>query len=34
MTDHLDALLHRLFRNSIGELTSDGQVRFQPPGED
>ena len=29
MIDHLDALLHRLFRNSITELTADTQVRFQ-----
>lgn len=34
MIDHLDTLLHRLFRNSIGELTADAQVRFQPPDED
>jgi hypothetical protein len=34
MIDHLDALLHRLFRNSIAELTADTQVRFQPPDED
>ena len=34
MIDHLDTLLHRLFRNSIAELTSDAQVRFQPPDED
>ena len=34
MIDHLDALLHRLFRNSIAELTADAQVRFQPPDED
>ena len=34
MIDHLDTLLHRLFRNSIGELTADTQVRFQPPDED
>jgi len=32
--DHLDLVLHRLFRNSIAELTSDAQVRFQPPDED
>ena len=34
MIDHLDTLLHRLFRDSIAELTSDAQVRFQPPDED
>jgi hypothetical protein len=34
MIDHLDNLLHRLFRNSIAELTADAQVRFQPPDED
>ena len=34
MIDHLDTLLHRLFRNSIAELTADTQVRFQPPDED
>src|SRR6476620_8932007 len=34
MIDYLDTLLHRLFRNSIVELTSDAQVRFQPPDED
>lgn len=34
MIDHLDTLLHRLFLNSIAELTSDAQVRFQPPDED
>jgi hypothetical protein len=34
MIDYLDTLLHRLFRNSIAELTSDAQVRFQPPDED
>lgn len=34
MIDHLDILLHRLFRNSIAELTADTQVRFQPPDED
>jgi hypothetical protein len=34
MIDHLDILLHRLFRNSIAELTSDAQVRFQPPDEE
>lgn len=34
MIDHLDALLHRLFRTSIAELTADAQVRFQPPDED
>jgi len=34
MIDHLDALLHRLFRYSVGELTADAQIRFQPPDED
>lgn len=34
MIDHLDSLLHRLFRHSIGELTADAQIRFQPPDED
>jgi hypothetical protein len=34
MIDQLDTLLHRLFRNSIAELTADAQVRFQPPDED
>jgi hypothetical protein len=34
MIDHLDALLHRLFRNRIAELTADAQVRFQPPDQD
>ncbi len=34
MIDHLDALLHRLFRNAIAELSADAQVRFQPPDED
>lgn len=34
MIDHLDTLLHRLFRNAIAELTADTQVRFQPPDED
>lgn len=34
MIDYLDTLLHRLFRNSIAELTADAQVRFQPPDED
>jgi hypothetical protein len=34
MIDHLDTLLHRLLRTSIAELTSDAQVRFQPPDED
>lgn len=34
MIDQLDALLHRLFRNTIAELTADAQVRFQPPDED
>lgn len=34
MIDHLDTLLHRLFRNSIAELTADSQVRFQPPDDE
>jgi hypothetical protein len=34
MIDHLDNLLHRLFRHSIAEITSDMQVRFQPPDQD
>lgn len=34
MIDHLDNLLHRLFRNSIAELTADSQIRFQPPDQD
>jgi hypothetical protein len=34
MIDHLDQLLHRLFRYAIAEITADGQVRFQPPDED
>jgi hypothetical protein len=34
MIDHLDNMLHRLFRNTIAELTADAQVRFQPPDED
>jgi hypothetical protein len=34
MIDHLDALLHRLFRHSIPGITSDAQVRFQPPDQD
>jgi hypothetical protein len=34
MIDHLDNLLHRLFRFSIAELTADAQIRFQPPDED
>lgn len=34
MIDHLDNLLHRLFRHSIAELTSDTQIRFQPPDQD
>ncbi|MFL6623146.1 MAG: DUF4255 domain-containing protein [Sulfurifustis sp.] len=33
MIDHLDNLLHRLFRFSIPEITADTQVRFQPPDE-
>src|SRR5688572_27885219 len=31
MIDHLDTLLHRLFRHSIAELTANAQVRFDPP---
>lgn len=34
MIDHLDTLLHRLLRYSIGEITADAQIRFQPPDED
>lgn len=34
MIDHLDTLLHRLFRYSVAELTADAQIRFQPPDED
>jgi hypothetical protein len=34
MIDHLDNLLHRLFRYSIAEITADAQVRFQPPDQD
>jgi hypothetical protein len=34
MIDYLDTLLHRLLRNSIAELTSDAQVRFQPPDDE
>jgi hypothetical protein len=34
MIDYLDHLLHRLFRNTIAELSADTQVRFQPPDED
>jgi hypothetical protein len=34
MIDHLDNLLHRLFRHSIAELSADAQIRFQPPDED
>jgi hypothetical protein len=34
MIDHLDNLLHRLFRYSIAEFTADAQIRFQPPDED
>ena len=34
MIDHLDALLFTLFRNSVAELSADGQIRFQPPDDD
>jgi hypothetical protein len=34
MIDHLDLLLQRLLRNRIAQLTTDAQVRFQPPDED
>jgi hypothetical protein len=34
MIDHLDNLLHRLFRYSIAEISADTQVRFQPPDDD
>jgi hypothetical protein len=34
MIDHLDILLRQLFRNAIAELTSDAQVRFQPPDDE
>ncbi|HEY4264046.1 MAG TPA: Pvc16 family protein [Micropepsaceae bacterium] len=34
MIDHLDNLLHRLFRYSIAELSADAQIRFQPPDQD
>ena len=33
MIDHLDTLLFRLFRWRISELTTDLQVRFQPPDQ-
>ena len=33
MIDHLDTLLFRLFRWRITELTTDLQVRFQPPDQ-
>jgi len=34
MIDQLDILLHRLLRYSIAAITSDNQVRFQPPDQD
>jgi hypothetical protein len=34
MIDHLDRLIVRVLRNGVAEITSDGQVRFQPPDED
>ncbi len=34
MIDHLDLLLQRLLRNRIAQLTTDAQVRFQPPDEE
>ena len=34
MIDHLDKLLRKLFTTRIDEITSDAQVRFQPPDED
>src|SRR5688572_20264745 len=34
MIDLLDLLLLRLLRWQVGELTSNSQVRFQPPDED
>lgn len=34
MLDHLDNLLRKLFVDRIDEITSDVQVRFQPPDED
>jgi Pvc16 N-terminal domain/Carboxypeptidase regulatory-like domain len=33
MIDHLDTMLFRLLRWQVGELTGNGQVRFQPPDE-
>lgn len=33
MIDYLDLLMHRLLRNRIGALSTDAQVRFQPPDE-
>lgn len=33
MIDHLDNLLHRLFRNRVAQLSADGQIRFQPPDD-
>lgn len=34
MIDYLDLLLHRLLRTRIAQLTSDAQVRFQPPDDE
>src|SRR4051812_46687031 len=34
MIDHLDNLLRHLFVSEIDEITSETQVRFQPPDED
>src|SRR5262245_28859591 len=34
MIDHLDNLLRQLFIAQIDEITSDVQVRFQPPDDD
>lgn len=33
MIDYLDLLLQRLLRNRIAQITSDAQVRFQPPDD-
>ena len=34
MIDHLDNLLRQLFISEIDEITSEAQVRFQPPDEE
>lgn len=34
MIDHLDTVLFRLLRSQIAALSSDDQVRFQPPDDD